>query len=74
MLRRTYEIEGRVLRDPVLWLMLGLSVLISIPGALLVYLYINPVKRSDLAKGLATITPISMYPAAIVMFVLAVVL
>jgi hypothetical protein len=74
MLRRTYEIEGRWLRNPVLWGMLGLSVLISIPGALLVYLFIDPVMRSELTKGLATVTPIAMYPAAIVMLVLGVVL
>jgi hypothetical protein len=49
-------------------------VLISIPGALLVYLYISPVKRSELSRGLATVTPIAMYPAAVIMFVLGLVL
>jgi hypothetical protein len=73
-LRRTYEIEGRLVRDPLLWAMLGLSLLISLPGALLVYLLARPVEREELTKRLATVTPVAMYPAAAVMLVLAVVL
>jgi hypothetical protein len=74
VLRRTYQIKGRVGRDPVLWAMLGLSVLISIPGALLVYFMIRPIKGGEIRERLETVTPIAMYPAAVVMFILAVVL
>jgi hypothetical protein len=74
LLRRTYEIEGLPVRDPLLWAMLGLGLLISIPGALLVYLMLRPVPRRELSQRLATLTPIAMYPAAVVMFVLGVVL
>ncbi len=73
-LRRTYEMKGRLGRDPFLWAMLGLSLLISIPGALLVYLMTIPVPRSELTQRLATVTPMAMYPAVVVMFVLGVVL
>lgn len=74
LLRRTYEIEGAPVRDPLLWAMLGLGLLISIPGALLAYLMLRPVPRRELSQRLATLTPIAMYPAAVVMFVLGVVL
>ena len=73
-LRRNYKIEGRLARDPVLWGMLGLSVLISIPGALLVYFMLRPVPGKEIKERLATMTPIAFYPAAVVMLVLAVVL
>jgi hypothetical protein len=74
LLRRTFEIEGRTVRNRILWGMMALSVLISIPGALLVYFMLNPVKGKEITKRLATITPIVMYPAVVVMFVLAVML
>jgi len=73
-LRRNYKIEGRLARDPVLWGMLGLSVLISIPGALLVYFMLRPVPGKEIKERLATMTPIAVYPAAVVMLILAVVL
>jgi hypothetical protein len=74
MLRRTYEIEGGVSNDPVLWVMLGLSVVISIPGALLVYFMVRPLKAKEITKHAPPITAVAMYPAAVVMFILAVVL
>ena len=73
-LRRTYEIEGSMLKDPLLWGMLGLSFLISIPGALLVFFMLWPLKGGEIKDNLAAITPIAMYPAAVVMFLLAVIL
>jgi hypothetical protein len=48
--------------------------LISIPGALLVYFMILPVPLKDVKTRLGAITPIAMYPAAVAMFILAVVL
>ena len=74
MLRRTYELEGRTVRDPVLWAMLLLSVLVSVPGALLIYLMLRPVKREEITQRLEVATPIAMYPAAAIMLILAVVL
>lgn len=73
-LRKTYEIKGRLGRNPVLWAMLAISVLVSIPGALLLYFMVDPIKGKEINKRLATITPIAMYPAAVVMLILAVVL
>ena len=63
-----------MLRDPLLWAMLGLSVLVSIPGALLVFLAIRPLPLTELRRDLRTMVPIAMYPAALVMLILAVVL
>ena len=74
MLRRSYGIEGQTVRDPVLWAMLGLAFLVSIPGALLVYLMARPLRGGEVTGRLATITPLAMYPAAAIMLVLAVVL
>ena len=73
-LRRGLELEGRLVRDPLLWAMLGLSVLISVPGALLVLLAIRPLPLGELPKSLRTMVPFAMYPAALVMLVLVVVL
>ncbi len=74
ILKRTYGSKARTVRDPVLWAMAGLSVLVSIPGALLVYLMVRPVPWDEVKERPALITPIAMYPAAIIMFVLAVIL
>ncbi len=73
-LRRGYEIDDRLATNHTLWAMLGLSLLISIPGALLVYFMILPVPLKDVKTRLGAITPIAMYPAAVAMFILAVVL
>ena len=73
-LRRGYEIDDRLATNRTLWAMLGLSLLISIPGALLVYFMINPVPLKDIKTRLGAVTPMSMYPAAVAMFILAVVL
>jgi hypothetical protein len=73
-LRRGYKIDDRLATNSTLWVMLGLSLLISIPGALLVYFIIFPVPIKKIKKRLGAITPIAMYPAAVAMFVLAVVL
>jgi len=73
-LRRTYEIEGPLVRDPLLWGMLGLSFLVSIPGALLVYFMLWPLKGREIKENLAAITPMAMFPATVVMFILAVML
>jgi len=73
-LRRGLELEGKVLRDPVLWAMMALSIVVSIPGALLLYLMVRPLPWAEASSRLAVITPVAMYPAALVMLVLAVVL
>ena len=73
-LRRGYEIDDRLATNGTLWAMLGLSLLISIPGALLVYFMIFPVPLKDIKTRLGAITPMAMYPAAVAMFILAVVL
>ncbi|UCC92741.1 MAG: hypothetical protein JSW25_08770 [Thermoplasmata archaeon] len=74
LLRRTYGIEGRSVRDPTMWGMMALSVIASIPGALLIYFMLDPIKAKEIKGRLAPVTAIAMYPAAVVMFVLGVVL
>jgi len=73
-LRRSYGIDDRLATSRSLWVMLGLSLLISIPGALLVYFMVFPVPLKDIKTRLGSITPIAMYPATVAMFILAVVL
>lgn len=73
-LRRGYEIDDRLATNGTLWAMLGLSLLISIPGALLVFFLIYPVPLKDIKTRLGAVTPIAMYPSAVAMFILAVVL
>lgn len=73
-LRRGYDIDDRLASNRPLWAMLGLSLLISIPGALLVYFLIFPVPFKEVKTRLGAITPIAMYPAVVAMFILAVVL
>jgi hypothetical protein len=72
LLRRTYEIDERAVRNPTVWALLALSVLISIPGALLVYFMLRPLKAEEIKQRTAPITAIAMYPAAAAMFVLGV--
>ncbi len=73
-LRRGFKLEGGLLRDPVLWAMMALSVVVSVPGALLLYLVVRPLPWAEASSRLAVVTPLAMYPAALVMFVTAVVL
>jgi hypothetical protein len=74
LLRRRYRSEERVVTNPALWATLGVAVLASIPGALLVYLMLHPVPPEELRTRLGAITPIAMYPVAVAVFILGVVL
>ena len=73
-LRRSYGIDDRLGTSRTLWVMLGLSLLMSIPGALLVYFMVFPVPLKKIKTRLGALTPIAMYPATVAMFILAVVL
>ena len=70
LLMKRHGKEGPVLRNRNLWILLGLSLIISIPGALLVYLIAEPLPAKDLLKGVTSTTPLLMYPVALVAFAL----
>jgi len=57
-------------RNPQQWLFLGLSFLISIPGALLVYLYIKPVPFKEFRRNLIIIASLIFYPVSLLLFLL----
>jgi hypothetical protein len=68
-LMRWHGKEGPVLRNQTLWLLLGLSLVLSIPGALLVYVLARPQPAKELLKGVSSTTPMLVYPVALVVFV-----
>jgi hypothetical protein len=72
--RRWLGAEGRALRDPAVWMMLGLSLLASLPGALLVYLWARPVPVGQLRAKMRTATPLLMYPVSIALLIVGVLL
>jgi len=72
--RRRLGAEGRALRDPVTWLMLPLSLVVSLPGALLVYLMARPVPKGRLISMVRTATPLLMYPVSVAILVVGVLL
>jgi hypothetical protein len=69
-LRRYIGAEGKVVRRPLLWILLGASLLISIPGALLAYLIINPLPLNKLRAQVTPWVHLAMYPITIAFFAL----
>ncbi len=67
-LRRYVGAEGRVVRRPLLWILLGAALLISIPGALLAYLIVNPLPVKELRAQVAPWVHLAMYPVTIALF------
>jgi hypothetical protein len=67
--RREWGPKGKFLRNPVSWLILGLSIVVSIPGVLLIYLMVRPVTGKELTSNVATSALLLLYPAAVAMFV-----
>jgi hypothetical protein len=65
---RHYGLEGRVLRNPWLWALLGLSVLVSIAGAVLVYLLLRPEPIKELARRPSFTGAVAMWPVTLVAF------
>jgi len=72
--RRWLGAEGRTLRDPVTWLLIVLSLALSIPGALLVYLWARPVPMGRLRANVRTAVPLLMWPVSIALLIVGVLL
>jgi hypothetical protein len=66
---RRMDLEGGVLRNRYLWLLLGLSFLVSIPGALLLYLVWKPLSAKEFMKRAVPLAPVAMYPVTLVVFI-----
>jgi len=69
-----WGLGGRTVRDPRMWLMLGAAILLSVPGAVLVYLLIWPIPTRDLYGRVLPIVPLATYPAACILLVVGVAL
>ena len=64
--------KGPTLRSPALWAMLALSVLLSLPGAVLAYLLARPAPEGGLRADVTATTHLLAYPIAIVLFAVGV--
>jgi hypothetical protein len=68
-----YRGDGRrVLRDPKLWVLLGAALLISLPGALLLYLGLNPVELKELKTHFVVNDFMALYVVAAALLVVGV--
>lgn len=65
--------EGEALKNPLLWVFLGISLIISIPGALLVFLIVKPIPLQKITKEIVPTTLLLFYPISILLFALVVV-
>jgi uncharacterized membrane protein YhaH (DUF805 family) len=74
LVRRWPGAKGRALRDPEVWIMLVLSLAVSLPGALLVYLWARPTPKERLRAKVTTATPLLMYPLSIALLIVGVLL
>jgi hypothetical protein len=74
LVRRWLGAEGRALRDPMVWMMLGISLVVSLPGALLVYLWVRPVPMGQLRAKVRTATPLLVYPISVALLIVGVLL
>ena len=63
-----------VFKNYSIWLLLGLSFLISIPGALLLYFLVRPIPPNQIKDKLAPAAIIIFYPISIILFLLVVML
>ncbi len=68
VLSRRFGLEGRVLRNPTLWALLGLSALISIVGAVLVYMMVRPEPIKEMLSRPALAGTVAMWPVTLVAF------
>ena len=64
--------KGKVLRSPVTWLMLGAALLLSVPGALLVYLMARPVPMGELRRDRLAVACAAAFPVAAAVFAIGV--
>lgn len=65
--------EGKVLKNPLMWIFLGISLIISIPGALLVFFIVKPIPLNRIKKEMLPSTLILFYPISILLFALVVI-
>jgi hypothetical protein len=63
-----------VLRSPVTWLMLGAALLLSVPGALLVYLMARPVPLDELRRNRVVLASATAFPVVAALFAVGVAL
>ena len=66
--------KGKVLRSPVTWLMLGTALVLSVPGALLVYLMVRPVPLEELRLNRVAVACAAAFPVAVAVFAIGVAL
>jgi hypothetical protein len=64
--------RGPGLRRPLVWLLLGASLLLSLPGAVLVYLMVRPMTLDALRAHRPSIAAVAMYPLALAALVIGV--
>jgi hypothetical protein len=74
IIRRVMKKDEPLLKNPVLWTMLGLSLIISLPAALLIYLLVKPLPIKELAKHHTTFAMTAIYPVVIAAFAIGVAL
>jgi hypothetical protein len=66
--------KGGVMRSPMTWLMLGAALLLSVPGALLVYLMARPVPLDGLRRDRVVVACATAFPVVAVLFAVGVAL
>ena len=66
--------DENVLRNPALWVLLGLSLIGSIPGALLVLLIAKPVSPNRLTKDFLPSSMLILYPLTMLLVLVGVLL
>jgi hypothetical protein len=66
--------KERVFTNPGMYLFLGLSFLVSVPGALLIYFIFKPIPIKEIKDNIVPMVMLVMFPLSIIFFVLGVVL
>ncbi len=69
-----WGLEGGTVRDPRMWLMLGMAIVLSIPGAVLAYLLVWPLPFKELNARVMPLAQLAVLPAACVLLLVGVLL
>ena len=72
--KKFFKKEGPVFKNPILWLLLGVSLIISIPGALLLLLIMKPLPFKKITKELVLSTLLILYPFSILLYIIGVII
>jgi len=64
--------KEKVFTNPGIWICLGLSLFISVPGALLVYFVFKPMPLKEIKNNLVPVVLLVLYPISIAFFIMGV--